>query len=398
MSAFELNPGMFIVPRITPVSAWTGHIPVAGWLISALRPRLLVELGTHAGASFFAFCQATRASGHEGRCYAVDTWQGDQHAGHYDDGVYFAVRDHLAEHYAGFASMMRMTFDEAVPYFSDGSVDLLHIDGLHTYEAVRHDFETWLPKISERGVILFHDTCVRERDFGVWKLWAELKEIYPSFEFTHTHGLGILGVGVESRPLLQSLWSAAESGEAAASVNALFEFLGNGIVRGQQVGDLLQRQIHLDGDNGHLRNLLGIRDSEHAAREAESAERLVLLEGEKREIEARLQHELGLERDLSVSLRKQLSEVGGGLSDLTSRHEETLARSKELEGLLDEQTEFFAQQTQDAAEREARLSSLERTLTEARQRLAVVEGSVGWRISSLLGRLLGPSGDGSDKH
>src|SRR5262249_37555106 len=114
-------------------NAWVGHLPFAAWAMRELAPRTFVELGTHSGNSFFSFCQAVIEAGLSTRCYAVDTWRGDEHAGHYSEEVFDAVSRHHHEHYAAFARLLRMTFDEAVHYFGDESVDLLHIDGLHTY-------------------------------------------------------------------------------------------------------------------------------------------------------------------------------------------------------------------------------------------------------------------------
>jgi len=174
-------------------NAWIGHVPFAMWLIRAISPNTLVELGTYSGNSYFSFCQAVVEAGTATRCFAVDTWQGDEHTGRYPEDVFLAVSAYHQEHYASFSRLLRMPFDDAAARFSDESVDLLHIDGVHTYEAVRHDFETWLPKLAHDAVVLFHDTNVREGNFGVWKFWEELRAYYPrTLEFVHSHGLGVL--------------------------------------------------------------------------------------------------------------------------------------------------------------------------------------------------------------
>lgn len=175
--------------------AWIEHIPFAFWLVEHQRPSRLVELGTHYGNSYFAFCQAIARHGLHTRCFAVDTWTGDEHASPYGAQVFQAVESHNATRYGAFSQLLRSKFDDALASFEDGTIDLLHIDGLHYYESVKHDFESWLPKLSERAVVLFHDTNVHSRDFGVHRLWAELRERYPHFEFLHGNGLGVLGVG-----------------------------------------------------------------------------------------------------------------------------------------------------------------------------------------------------------
>jgi hypothetical protein len=184
------------IPKsLEPPKFWVEHIPFVFYLIPKLKPSIIVELGTHSGNSFFAFCQAVKENNIHAKCYAVDTWQGDKHTGFYGEHVYTHVVKHLKENYDENAFLLRIRFDEALSRFEDKSIDLLHIDGLHTYEGVKHDFENWLPKLSEKGIVLFHDTQIKMKDFGVWKFWQELSKKYPSFEFYHGSGLGILVVG-----------------------------------------------------------------------------------------------------------------------------------------------------------------------------------------------------------
>jgi len=157
-----------------------------------LQPRLLVELGTHYGESYFGFCQSVVEAGCACTCYAVDTWLGDPHSLSYSREVFEDVNRHNNERYATFSHLLRTTFDEALEGFSAESIDLLHIDGLHTYAAAKHDWESWFPKVAPGGVVLLHDIAVRHADFGVSRLWEEIACEFETFAFHHYHGLGVV--------------------------------------------------------------------------------------------------------------------------------------------------------------------------------------------------------------
>ncbi|HUF85965.1 MAG TPA: class I SAM-dependent methyltransferase, partial [Thermohalobaculum sp.] len=217
---------MFMRPAWLAPSAWLEHVPFAFWLVEAHRPRVIVELGTQCGVSYFAFCQAVEQLGLDASCFAVDTWRGDAHAGFYGEEVFARVRARNDAQYSAFSRLVRSSFDDALAHFSDGSIDLLHIDGLHTLEAVRHDFESWLPKLSERAVVVLHDTNVREHRFGVFRLVEALRGRYPAFEFVHGHGLAVLGVGEQQAGLLEQLYAAGQDDDARRVVRQMFARLG----------------------------------------------------------------------------------------------------------------------------------------------------------------------------
>lgn len=247
-----INPELlFAEPeRFSDMGFWHEHIPFAFVLMDLLAPRNFVELGAHKGDSYFAFCQAVTRLGLPTRCYAVDSWRGDVHTSEYADTVFAEFKAWHDPRYAAFSAPMRMTFDDASSKFEDGSIDLLHIDGTHTYDAVKHDFETWKPKLSERGVVLFHDVNVRRDDFGVWKFWSEISAGRAHFEFLHGNGLGVLATGTSIPGKFLEFMDLAKTMPNA--VRALFEAFGQRVARGAVESKQISRIAALEKTQGEL--------------------------------------------------------------------------------------------------------------------------------------------------
>jgi glycosyltransferase involved in cell wall biosynthesis len=233
-----LAPALWTPERFVGDSAWVEHAPFAFWLMDVLRPRNFVELGAQSGYSYFCFCQAVQRLRLGATCHAVDTWTGDEHAGFYSDEVFQSVARHN-DRYSSFSTLLRTTFDDACRYFPDKSVDLLHIDGRHSYDDVRHDFETWRAKLADDAIVLFHGANVRELGFGVWKLFDELKRDHATFEFTHGRGLGVLAV----RDIPDALRSFFALDQGAADEWRLsFASLGRNV---KEMGRLRQAEAQL---------------------------------------------------------------------------------------------------------------------------------------------------------
>lgn len=219
-----LSAASFWTPTLLVASGWLGHAPFAAWLVDAIRPRTIVELGTYRGFSLFAFAEAVRRLGLDTRLTAIDSWQGDDHAGFYGEEVFRAVQELAERDHPERIRLLRGWFAEVVDEIPAGSVDLLHIDGRHGYEDARADFETYRDRLSPRGVVLFHDCFEFQEGFGVHRLWEELAPTAPSFRFEHAHGLGVLAVGPEVPPRLSAFLRAAA--EDPARARATYAALG----------------------------------------------------------------------------------------------------------------------------------------------------------------------------
>jgi len=181
------------VCEMNPVWPWGGHRRFAYDLARWMRPTRIAELGVHWGTSFFTFAQAMK----DGRMkdtelIGVDTFEGEDHAGKYGPEVLDTVRGIVKKHFPKQQiTLHQMFFADALALVDDESVDLLHIDGLHTFEAVKDDFETWLPKLAPDGVMLFHDVAP-DTGYGSTDFWNRLSKEHPGFAFEHSWGLGVL--------------------------------------------------------------------------------------------------------------------------------------------------------------------------------------------------------------
>jgi predicted O-methyltransferase YrrM len=140
-------------------SIFTHLTPVERLLLYRLglqqgKDAVLLEVGSYLGASACFLAAATKEQGGKARVYCVDTWQ--------NQGMSEGPRDTWEEFHRNirpFAScIIPLRGDsETVARGFDRTIDLLFLDGDHSYEACSRDVRGWLPRLKKRGTVVFHD-------------------------------------------------------------------------------------------------------------------------------------------------------------------------------------------------------------------------------------------------
>lgn len=197
-----------IIKDIGNLSAWTGHGPFASWLISIVRPKVVVDLGVDFGFSTLVFGAAmTDFDVPSSKVYGIDSFEFYTETGVYRDSYEYVQQLVHKYNLNERVEIIRDDFYRAAASWNKGTIDILHIDGLHGYDDVRKDYLTWHKFVhSETGVILFHDVTVSRPEFGVKRFFEELPAFDFEFKghFTDWHGLGVL---TNNRQLFENIKS-----------------------------------------------------------------------------------------------------------------------------------------------------------------------------------------------
>lgn len=90
------------------------------------------------------------------------------------------------------------TLTKAKEIFDNKQIDFLFIDGDHSYNGVKKDYEMYSPLVKPGGIISFHDIGKNEEG-GCHTLWNEIKHLGTSYkEFLYENnnekGIGVLFV------------------------------------------------------------------------------------------------------------------------------------------------------------------------------------------------------------
>ena len=171
--------------------------------LETLKPGNLVEIGTREGGSLFML---SRVLPPESTIISVDLsglrW-GRASSGEKKRKIAERLRrDGFNVHLVERDSAQPETAAEVSNLLGDAPIELLFLDGDHTFKGVVSDFLNFQPLVKSDAPIIFHDIVESEKtpEVQVHFLWRVLKTCLPGFELVeHEVGFGI-GVALNSLP------------------------------------------------------------------------------------------------------------------------------------------------------------------------------------------------------
>jgi predicted O-methyltransferase YrrM len=174
------------------------EIEELGNLIQSAAPKRSLEIGTNYGGTLFLLCALSPPGA---RVISVDLPAG-QFGGGYPRRKMPLFRRFPRNgqqlHLIRADSHEPETLARVERLLAGDKLDYLFIDGDHTYEGVKRDFEMYSPLVRRGGMIAFHDIAMhtKEESCEVDRLWNEIKQRFYHREFVENPKQGWAGIGV----------------------------------------------------------------------------------------------------------------------------------------------------------------------------------------------------------
>jgi len=167
-------------------------------ILDKIKPKIIVEIGTAGGGTLFLF---SHIASEDATIISIDLPRGKFGGGYskWKIPLYKSFRLPKQQLYLIRAdSHSQETLKKVNDILNGKKIDFLFIDGDHTYEGVKRDFEIYIHLVKESGIIVFHDIVVHPPEIGceVNKFWKELKDNYTNKEIVKDWKQGECGIGM----------------------------------------------------------------------------------------------------------------------------------------------------------------------------------------------------------
>ncbi len=166
-------------------------------LYKQLNSKYTLEIGTANGGTLFGHC---RLADDNATIISVDL-PGGKFGGGYPDWKMPIYKKFAKQaqslHLIRASSHEESTIKQVKDILKNNKLDYLFIDGDHSYEGVKKDFELYSPFVKEGGAIIFHDIVPHpDSACKVDVFWNEIKKQYQFKEFIDKPDQTCYGVGV----------------------------------------------------------------------------------------------------------------------------------------------------------------------------------------------------------
>lgn len=167
-------------------------------IISQNKPKTILEVGTFRGGTLFVFCSLAAENA---RIISLDLPGGRDGGGYafwrrylfksfiHDNQKLFLIRGNSTD---------KSTIKQVKKIIAKRGIDFLFIDGDHSYDGVKKDFENYAHLVNRGGIIAFHDICIhpKELDCHVDLFWKKVKKGKKFLEIIENPKQGWGGIGV----------------------------------------------------------------------------------------------------------------------------------------------------------------------------------------------------------